>query len=284
MLFPKSVDQHKPNRPKVPNGLGVLYVLGSVVYLFMLHYLHASKILDIPGALPLAGCVLFGGFLGLFDDWADLRWRYKAFTPILSSLPLIALRIGETKMATYIFGKVDFGIYYYIIIVPLVITVTTNTINQLGGLNGLETICPLIILTGLALVSTDRILLYAPIFVCLLLAILNYRGRIFVGNTGSFALGITIASYAIIANVEQTLLIALIPHLFNSSLILLNLFLFHRTARLIYDGKKLSSNHRRSLQTLIAHNRQMSEPQIVKTISLIVLCFTLLAFLVWLIW
>ena len=150
ILFPKAIDQHKPNRPRVPNGLGVLYVLGSTVYLFMLHYLSTGNVVDVPGALPLAGCILCGGFLGLLDDWADVRWRYKAFTPILASLPLIALRIGDTEMATYIFGKVDFGIFYYILIIPSIITVTTNTINQLGGLNGLETICPLISVTALA--------------------------------------------------------------------------------------------------------------------------------------
>lgn len=278
MVFPKAIDYHKPNRPKVPNGLGVLYVLGSVVYLFMLHCF------DVEGALTLAGCVLFGGFLGLIDDWADLRWRYKAFTPILASLPLIALREGETRMATYIFGKVDFGVYYYILIVPLIITVVTNTVNQLGGLNGLETICPLIILTGLALVSKERILLYIPILICLALALFNYKGKIFVGNTGSFAFGITMASYVIIANIEQTLLIAIMPYLVNSSLILLNFFLFRRTAHLILEGNKLYSRHRRSLQTLIAHNRRLSEHQIVQIISLIVLCFTTLAVLVWLIW
>lgn len=278
-MFPKAIDRHKPNRPRVPNGLGVLYVLGSTVYLFMLHYLSTGNVLDAPGALPLAGCILFGGFLGLFDDWADLRWRYKAFTPILASLPMIALRIGDTEMATYIFGKVDFGIYYYILIIPSIITVTTNTINQLGGLNGLETICPLISVTALALISNERILLYAPIFICLALALFNYRGKIFVGNTGSFAIGITLASFAIIANIEQTLLIVIIPYIFNSLLILLNFFFFRRTAQLISDGNKLYSHHRRSLQTIIVHNRRLSESQIVQTISLIVFCFAMLAVL-----
>jgi UDP-N-acetylglucosamine--dolichyl-phosphate N-acetylglucosaminephosphotransferase len=249
----------------------------------MLHYLDISNVLDIPGALPLAGCILFGGFLGLFDDWADLRWRYKAFTPVLASLPMIALRIGDTTMATYFFGKVDFGIYYYILIIPLIITVTTNTVNQLGGLNGLETICPLIVLTGLALVSNERILLYIPILICLVLAMFNYSGKIFVGNTGSFAVGITMASYAIITNVEQTLLLAILPYLFNSSLILFNYFFFRKTAHLILEGNKLYSLHRHSLQTLIAHNRHLSEHQIVQIISLIMLCSTTLAVLVWLI-
>ncbi len=297
-MFPKAIDYHKQKKPKVPTALGVLYVLFSSVYLFMLstyfHYLDNGSLAT--GALTLAGCILFGGFLGLFDDWADLRWRYKAVIPILASLPLIALREGTPTMSTYIFnelfrllgfeivgGKVDFGILYFILIVPLIITVTTNTVNQLGGLNGLETICPLIVMVGLAVVSLQysvTILLYVPIAACLILAVFNYVGKIFVGNTGTFALGITLASFAIIANVEQALLIAVLPYIFNSSIILLNRFLFHKTAELTLQGDKLVSRNVRSLQTLIAHNRPLSERRIVQIIALIFVLFTALAILV----
>jgi len=297
-LFPKAVDYHKQKKPKIPTGLGVLYVLFSSVYLFILsayfHYLDNGSLAT--GALTLAGCVLFGGFLGLFDDWADLKWRYKAVIPILASLPLIALREGTPMMATYVFndffrllgfevvgGKVNFGILYFILIVPLIITVTTNTVNQLGGLNGLETICPLIVMIGLAVVSFQydvTVLLYVPIVACLILAVLNYSGKIFVGNTGTFALGITLASFAIIANVEQALLIAILPYIFNSSIILLNRFLFHKTAEITVQGDKLVSRNIRSLQTLIAHNRPLSERRIVQIIALIFLLFTALAILV----
>jgi len=301
--FPKAIDYHKPNKPKVPNGLGVLYVLSSVVYLFILHFLGAETDQGV-SALTLAGCILFGGFLGLVDDWIDLKWRYKAFTPLLASLPLITLIIPSqwwtlakwwdpvvwvndprANMATYVFGKINFGIYYYILIIPVIVIVTTNTVNQLGGLNGLETVCPLIVMVGLAIVSRDnRSLLYASIAACLILALLNYKGKIFVGNTGTYALGITIASFSVIANIEQTLLISILPYIFNSSIIILNHFLFHKTANLILQENKLYSSHRRSLQTIIAHNRPMSEHRIVQIISLIVLCSTAAAVLVWLIW
>jgi UDP-N-acetylglucosamine--dolichyl-phosphate N-acetylglucosaminephosphotransferase len=300
--FPKAIDYHKPNKPKVPNGLGVLYVLISVIYLFILHFFGVNADQGV-SALTLAGCILFGGFLGLLDDWVDLRWRYKAFTPILASLPLITLIVPaqwwtrekwwdpvvwindpRANMATYIFGKINFGIYYYILIIPIIVAVTTNTVNQLGGLNGLETICPLIVMVGLAIVSpNDRSLLYASIAACLILALFNYKGKIFVGNTGTYALGITIASFSIIANIEQTLLISILPYIFNSSIIILNHFLFHKKADLIMQGDKLYSQHRRSLQTIIAHNRPMSEHRIVQIVSLIVLCSTAAAVLMWLI-
>jgi len=146
----------------------MIFVLVSAVYLFLLYYF------DFAAALPLAGYILFGGFMGLLDDWMDLRWRYKAFLPLFASLPLAVQReaIGPeaTKMATYFFGKIDFSIYFYIVIIPIVVTITTNTVNQLGGLNGLETICPSIVMIGLMVTSPKiSMLLVVPLIIYLVL-------------------------------------------------------------------------------------------------------------------
>lgn len=233
--------------------------------------------------------------MGLLDDWLDLRWRYKAYLPIFAALPLAALREGTPVMATYFWGKIDFSVtdfygipgemIFYLGIIPLIVTITTNTVNQLGGLNGLETLCPSIVLFGLLLGSTSefQVLLYVPLFVYVILAYFNLRGKIFVGNTGSFAIGITIASYALIANIEQTLVISILPYIVNSSLILLNYLFFRTRANVSFDGKRLISDHRRSLVTLITYRRPLTERQVVVIISLLVLASTSAAlFVQWL--
>jgi len=56
-----------------------------------------------------------------------------------------------------------------------------------------------------------RVLLYIPLAVYFILAFFNFQGKIFVGNIGSFVIGITLASYAIIANIEQPLPISIPP-------------------------------------------------------------------------
>ena len=228
----------------------------------------------------------------MLDDWIDLRWRYKAFLPIFAALPLGVLRQGTPIMSTYIFGKIDFsqitfwGIHgemiFYFGVIPLIATVTTNTVNQLGGLNGLETICPSIVLIALMLVSGPdyKVLLYIPLAVYLILAFFNFQGKIFVGNTGSFAIGITLASYAIIANIEQTLLISILPFIFNSSLILINVLFLKRRSRLKMEGNILKADHRRSLVTLIAYYHPTTERKLVLIISLIFVFTTAVAVLV----
>jgi len=282
-VFPKARDEHKATKPLVPNGLGVLYIIASATYLFLLYYLQPPN--NISPALTLAVCILFGGFMGLLDDWMDLRWRYKVFFPLIAAIPLISLskNLGLPPSLTIpILGTINFGEYYYFIILPLIVTVTTNTVNQLGGLNGLETICPGIVMIGLMLAAMFKpepniILLYVPLIVWLSLAFFNFRGKIFVGNSGSFAIGITLASFAIISGLKTVLLVSILPFIFNSSLILLNYILFRTRAAMSFDGKRLSSNHRRSLITLITYNRHLTERQIVAVISLLVTASTFAA-------
>lgn len=278
-MFPRAPDQHKVGKPLVPNGLGVIFVLFTTVYLFMIYFTGiVGPKNNVSAPLTLAVCVLFGGFMGLLDDWIDLKWRYKAFMPLIAALPLIYFVSSSglrTSISLPFFGAIQFNEMYYFLIIPLIVMIVTNTINQLGGLNGLETICPAIVLTGLIMLSSSYILMLGPLLVWFILAILNFQGKIFVGNTGSFAIGMTIASFAIITDFKSSLIISILPFVFNSTLILLTIFIIRKRASVIFNGKKLFSQHKRSLVTLITYNRYLTERQVVFIISSIVLSFTI---------
>jgi UDP-N-acetylglucosamine--dolichyl-phosphate N-acetylglucosaminephosphotransferase len=226
--------------------------------------------------------------MGLLDDWMDLKWRYKAFMPLIAALPLIYLaRVDmlRTAISLPLIGTIQFGSWYYFLIIPLIVMIVTNTINMLGGLNGLETICPAIIIIGLMILSQSYLLLmFGPLLLWLTLSALNIQGKIFVGNTGSFAIGMTIAAFAVIADLKASLLISILPYIFNSSLILLTIFFTKKRAQASFDGKKIVSDHRRSLVTLLTYHRPLTERQAVAAISVIVAIFVLIAVLVDLPW
>jgi len=279
-VFPKVPDQHKVGQPLISNGLGVLYVLFTTVYLFILYFL---KIPNASAPFTLAGCILFGGFMGILDDWVDLKWRYKAFMPLIAALPLIAFAQEaqvRTSIALPFIGTIQFGSIYFYVIIPLIVMIVTNTVNMLGGLNGLETICPAIVILGLMIVSPLYILMVAPILFWLILGYLNVNGKIFVGNSGSFAIGITIASFAVISDLKLSLLIMILPYIFNSSLILLTIFFTHKRAALRFDGRKLFSDYKKSLVTLITYHRPLTERQVVVIVAGIVALFTLLGVII----
>ena len=284
-MFPKVPDQHKPGKPLIPNGLGVIYVLFTTVYLFVLYFLGFIK--NPPGVsapisapLILASCVLFGGFMGLLDDWMDLKWRYKAFMPLIAALPLIyyakAINARTTLLIPYII-TLHLGSIYFYVIIPIIVMIVTNVVNMLGGLNGLETVCPAIVIAGLMTLSSSYLLMVGPLLFWLVLAYFNFNGKIFVGNSGSFAIGLTIASFAVISDLKLSLIFAILPYIFNSSLILLTVFFTRQRAAVMFDGTKLSSTHRRSLVTLITYHHPLTEKQVVRRIALIVAVFTILA-------
>ena len=170
--------------------------------------------------------------------------------------------------------------HYVFLIVPLIVMIVTNTVNQLGGLNGLETVCPAIVILGLMAFSSSYILMVGPLFFWLILAYFNVRGKIFVGNAGSFAIGITIASFAVISDLKVDLLISILPFIFNSSIILLAVFFTRKRAGVKFDGTKLSSDARKSLVTIICYHRPLTERRIVQIIAAIVALFTLLGAIV----
>ncbi len=286
-MFPRVPDQHKPGKPLVPWGLGVIYVLFSTIYIFLAYFLGVGKTANgVSAPLTLAVCILFGGFMGMLDDWIDLKWRYKAFMPLIAALPLMYFVLATPEMRTSIsiplLGSVQFGGAYVFIVVPLMVMVITNTINMLGGLNGLETLGPAIILIGLTVLTstTFQVLMIGPLVMWLILAFFNFQGKIFVGNTGSFAIGLTIASFAVLTDLKSSLLISILPYVVNSILILSSVFFVHKKANVTFDGKKLVSDHRRSLVTLLTYRRPLTERQVVTIISLIIAVFTALAVLV----
>ena len=286
-MWPKVPDQHKPGKPLVPWGLGVTYVLFATVYLFFMYFLKIDSAFNgVSASLTLAVCILFGGFMGMLDDWIDLKWRYKAFMPLIAALPLMYYAIANsetvrTSISLPFVGLIQFGDLYYFLIIPLIVMIVTNAINMLGGLNGLETVCPAIVLIGLIALSPEpaQILLAGPLIFWLVLAYFNVQGKLFVGNTGSFAIGLTVASFAVVTDLKSSMLISIVPYVFNSAFILLSVFFIRKKANVIFDGKRLVSEHRRSLVTLITYHRPLTERQVVAIISAIIAVFTALGIL-----
>jgi UDP-N-acetylglucosamine--dolichyl-phosphate N-acetylglucosaminephosphotransferase len=286
-VWPKVPDQHKPGKPLVLWGLGVTYVLFATIYLFLIYFLKIDSASNgVSASLTLAVCILFGGFMGLLDDWIDLKWRYKAFMPLIAALPLMYYAIANsatvrTSISLPLIGLIQLGDLYYFLIIPLIVMIVTNAINMLGGLNGLETVCPAIVLIGLIALSPEpaQILLAGPLIFWLILSYFNVQGKLFVGNTGSFAIGLTVASFAVVTDLKSSMLISIVPYVFNSAFILLSVFFVRKKANVVFDGKRLTSDHRRSLVTLITYHKPMSERQVVVIISVIVALFTALGIL-----
>jgi UDP-N-acetylmuramyl pentapeptide phosphotransferase/UDP-N-acetylglucosamine-1-phosphate transferase len=191
--------------------------------------------------------------------------------PVFAALPYIVLGPTERTTVAILGGSINLGGAFLFLFVPLMVTVVTNSYNQLGGLNGLEAGSGLIVLCGLAIVSSDWILLGFPILVLALLTYVSFTGRAFIGNVGSFSVGLTLAVASILDNLKLMLLICMLPFIVNSILILYSNYLLRdRAITLIDDRGKLYANKVRSLRTLLLRHMHLSESGTVIAIYLLV--------------
>ena len=176
---------------------------------------------------------------------------------------------------------IDLGSLFFLLLVPILVTVVTNSYNQLGGLNGLESLPGLIVLAGLSIASNNITLTVVPMLCLVFLGYLSYTGKAFVGNVGTFSIGLTMAVYSILMNLKLFLLIALAPYVFNSTLILVSNYLLRdRADTMMDDSGHLYAEKTRSLRTLILSRKPMTEHQAVLVITLITAVFTVFAFIV----
>jgi UDP-N-acetylglucosamine--dolichyl-phosphate N-acetylglucosaminephosphotransferase len=211
-------DMNKYNKPQVAELGGVVIFLGFSLGIFSAIFI-ATYLKIFPIELNMS--VLLAGFctismiclIGIIDDiigWKKgiRQWQHALF-PILAALPLMAIQAGQTTMNLPIFGTIDFGIFYALIIIPIGVTGASNAFNMLAGFNGLEAGQGIILTTALTIIAlltgqtTAAILGIAMIGA--LIAFLKFNwfpAKIFGGDSLTLMVGANLAVMSIIGNME----------------------------------------------------------------------------------
>jgi len=209
-------DMNKFAKPKVAELGGATVFLGFsfgiFAAIFIATYLHW---IDIELSLLLGGLstITMMAFIGVIDDiigWKKgiRQWQHALF-PIVAALPLMAIAAGETTMVLPIFGAVNFGIIYSLILIPIGITGASNAFNMLAGFNGLEAGQGILLtgtLTIIALLSGQfTAAVFGIAMIGALIAFLTFNwfpAKIFGGDSLTLMVGTTIAVMSIIGNME----------------------------------------------------------------------------------
>lgn len=126
-----------------------------------------------------------------------------------SSLPLVAIEISDTIMNIPFLGKVNFGIWYPLILVPLGVTGAANGFNMLAGFNGLEVglgiVCVVTVSIIAVIVKSMTALAISLSCLGVLLAALYYNWypeKILIGDIGTLFLGAVLAVCIMVDNFE----------------------------------------------------------------------------------
>jgi UDP-N-acetylglucosamine--dolichyl-phosphate N-acetylglucosaminephosphotransferase len=179
--------------------------------------------------------------LGLADDLFDIRWRHKFFIPAFAAIPLLVVYrvdFGVTSIVVpihlqpYLGQLVDLGALYYVYMAAVAIF-SPNSINILAGINGIEVTQSIVIAALLAL--NDALYLLTPYphpatdshlfslsfllpFLGVSFALLYhnwYPARVFVGDTYCYFAGMVFVVVSILGHFSKTLILLLVPQIFN---------------------------------------------------------------------
>ncbi len=200
--------------------MGGLLIIGGAGVASLLIAGHAWENLLLVGIMT--GC----GLLGFADDFVKIvlkrslgvKARTKLLVQVLLGLLLawaaLALHPDTTVLIPYTGLRFPLNTYGYCILVVFIMVASTNAVNLTDGLDGLA--------SGLVLVAAITFVLFAwmtgqysaAVFAgalgggCLgFLRFNHYPARVFMGDTGSLALGGALAALAVLTHTELLLLI-----------------------------------------------------------------------------
>jgi phospho-N-acetylmuramoyl-pentapeptide-transferase len=223
-----------------------------VVLSFAVPYLCLST--RDPASHGVFGAVLACGFLGFCDDYAKIskrrslglraRTKMAGMIAISVMLWLIATRWAHVSTSVSLRpfnAHIDFG-PSYIVLIYIVVAATTNAVNLTDGIDGLAGgCCAIAYLTyiGIAFITPgDHNLEIASGCMCGacigFLWFNSFPATVFMGDTGSLALGGGIAGLAIMTGTE--LLLILIGRIFviETLSVIIQVFSFRRFGRRVF--------------------------------------------------
>ena len=201
-----------------PTMGGVIFLLSTLIVMLLMGFKWNDK-----GMIALYALLAFG-FIGFLDD--ILKIIKKQSEGLTAPQKMILLLIFSGGLAYYGYKylgtgviipfteiKIPLGILY-IPFVILVYAATTNAVNLTDGLDGLASSVSVLVLTFFAVVcfimKETSLAVFCVTMIGGLLGFLKYNAypaKIFMGDTGSLAIGGAVAAIAII--LEQPLLIVI---------------------------------------------------------------------------
>ena len=163
---------------------------------------------------------------GEFEQYKKVgipRWLYF-FIPIPAAVPLVAVNAGVSKLTLPFLGRMDLGLVYPLLLIPLAILCCSNATNFLAGFNGLEAGMGFILHLSLGLYAYSQgqfnAALIALTFAFSLLAFLRYNwypASVFPGDL-NYTIGAVYASVTIIGNMEKFAILCFTPYIIEAVL------------------------------------------------------------------
>ncbi len=259
LKFGQSIREEGPKahlkKSGTPTMGGIVIVISSVIATLI--FVWKSATLTSDTLLLLVATIGFG-FVGFLDDYIKvilkrnlgLTSKQKLLGQLLVSLAVYWLIIYYGYSTEITFGALDFHLdlkWFYLIFIVIYYIAVSNSVNLTDGLDGLLSGTAAIAFGAFAIIAwvqqNNEVALFCMAVVGALLGFLVFNAhpaRIFMGDTGSIALGGALATVALI--LKQELLIIIIGGVFviESLSVILQVISFKSTGKRIF---KMSPIH-----------------------------------------
>lgn len=204
--------------------------MGGIIMLLTIVIVSLGVSVKYPGVLPVAFITLGYGVIGFIDDFIKLILKNpQGLKPSLKMLGLIIVATAFVVYLTYVDGAAQTSMETYIPILKETITIPTwlyipfavfvilactNSLNLTDGLDGLASGVTAIIMLFFVIASISfgnkDMSAFSAIVAGTTIAFLffnMYPARVFMGDTGSLALGGAFCSVALILKVPLILIV-----------------------------------------------------------------------------
>lgn len=290
LKFGQSIREDGPSTHQKKTGTptmgGIGFVIGPIIAILIVKF----ELLFNMNFLLIYLTFLCYAIIGFIDDFLivvqkkndGLKPKYKLLFQFL--IALLFFTVSRTHLSTVVqfpFFEVDLGYFYFFLLI-LMFVAESNAVNLTDGIDGL---CASVY--SIALIPFGIIAYYQQQFEVLafiialftsLLAYLKYNfhpAKVFMGDTGSLALGGVLAAISVILKVELLLIIIGGVFLVETLSVMIQVVYFKKTKRRIFK------------MTPIHHHYEFlgwSEKQIVTRFSLVGFILAVIGILLWMLY
>ncbi|MCX0390679.1 phospho-N-acetylmuramoyl-pentapeptide-transferase [Clostridium perfringens] len=284
LKFGQNIRQEGPKshlkKAGTPTIGGLIFIFATIITMFIMVGNPTDEAM-----IALYSFVGFG-FVGFLDDLLKIiKKKNEGLTSGQKMILLLIVSgfltwyaykyIGTSINIPFLNGQINFGLFY-IPFVMFYFAGVTNAVNLTDGLDGLATSVTVLVTTFLGIISYNlghiSLAIFCVALAGALLAFLRFNAfpaRVFMGDTGSLALGGAVAMVALILKMPLILVLIGIIYVIETLSVILQVASFKLTGKRIL---KMAPIHH--------HFEQLgwSETKIVSVFSIITVVFCFIAF------
>ena len=223
--------------------------MGGIIMLIVIVVILAINSIKYPTLILAIISILGFGLVGFIDDYKKLvKKNTKGLSPLKKIFGLVLVtaififmylkvfKLGTDITLPFISSPITLSVGAFIIFIAFILIGTSNAVNLTDGLDGLASGVVAIIMTFFTIVAaknsnTEMMILGASsVGTCLGFLLFNFHpAKVFMGDTGSLALGGAVAAIAIMMKMEVYLAIVAFVCIIDTLSVILQVTYFKLT-------------------------------------------------------